>query len=200
MKIAVFGGTFNPPHKGHILLLRQVMEQCGLDRAIVIPTNIPPHKVEKNHVKAEYRVKMLSLCDWGLPVEISDIELKRPGKSYTVDTFEQLHIMYPKDDFYFVMGSDMLLTFQQWHKWQQLLGLATFCVAARCDQDISKIEEKAACLSSLGGKFITIKYSPLEVSSTYLRQCIADNISVAQWMDQAVIDYIKGMRLYQNDN
>ena len=121
MRTGVFGGTFNPVHNGHIHLARTYFDALRLDRMLVIPTCLPPHKPGEQLADGADRLAMCRLAFDGLPgFEASDIELRRGQKSYTVDTLEQLAKEYPDDGFYLIMGSDMFLTLTGWREWRHL--------------------------------------------------------------------------------
>ena len=115
MKTGVFGGTFNPVHKGHIMLAEYCMDSVGLDRIIMIPTAVPPHKISKNLASENDRLNMCELaCKGKKNFSVSDIEIKRQGKSYTYETVTQLKEIYPDDHLYTIMGADMFLTLDRW--------------------------------------------------------------------------------------
>lgn len=122
MNIAIYGGTFNPVHKGHLNCLKSVIESVQLDKIIVLPDRIPPHKSAQGLASGRDRLKMCSLAFEGLEnVIVSDWELKRKGKSYSVITLRHFHEMYPDDKLFFIMGSDMLLSFEQWFQYDEIL-------------------------------------------------------------------------------
>ena len=115
MRIAIFGGSFNPPHLGHLAAARAVLEELSPDKLIIVPANIPPHKaMEEGSPGAEERLTLCRLNFASLPdTEVSDIELRREGKSYSADTLDELMTLYPGAEFTFVLGTDMLLTFEE---------------------------------------------------------------------------------------
>ncbi len=193
MKIGVFGGTFNPVHLGHTHLAQSVFESLKLDSMLIIPDKIPPHKqavlVDENH-----RLEMLKLAfekySWS---QISDIEFKREGKSYSVLTLRELKNIYPNDQFYFVMGSDMLLSFKQWFCYEEILSLCSLAVVARNKQDIEKISEYA---NELDGNINIVSVKPLEISSTQVRNAIKQGSGFEQILDKRVTNYILKNKLY----
>ena len=117
MKTAIYGGSFNPPHLGHVRAAAAVMEKLGPDRLLIIPTNIPPHKeMAQGSPSPEQRMELCRLAFGDIPgAELSDMEIKREGRSYSADTVGSLREMYPQDELYLVMGSDMFLSFCQWY-------------------------------------------------------------------------------------
>ena len=129
MKIGIYGGTFNPPHLGHLTSARFAMEALGLDKLLFMPAGTPPHKVlPEGSPTPEQRLRMMELAadSMLLPdrVEISDLELQREGKSFTSDTLRQLHEVFPDDEQWFLMGRNMILTHHKWHEPEVICSLA----------------------------------------------------------------------------
>ena len=121
-KLGIFGGTFNPIHNGHVSLAKHYIQALGLDELLVIPTKQPPHKSAPDLAPASARLRLCRLAFAGVPeAVVSDMEIVRSGKSYTVDTVAQLRAMYPHAELYLLVGSDMFLTFSQWRQWQRIL-------------------------------------------------------------------------------
>ena len=193
-KTGVFGGSFNPPHLGHRRLAVSAADRLGLDRVIIMPAGVPPHKVPVAFAGAADRAEMCRLTFADDPrFEISTLEIERGNKSYTVDTLNELKKIYPGDEFYLITGSDMLETFKQWYKWEEILSLAYVCTAVR---------EKSAKLDYSGytaqqkKRFIPIDAEPVEISSTAIRNALASGSDVSQYLDGRVVDYIKINALY----
>ena len=117
-KIGIYGGSFNPPHLGHMLAAREMAEALGLDRVLLVPAATPPHKdMADGSPSGEQRLEMLRLASEGMEgVEVDGLELRRKGPSYTADTVKALHERYSKDKLYFLMGTDMFLSFHEWYK------------------------------------------------------------------------------------
>ena len=132
MKIGIFGGTFDPPHIGHINAFRAFLEQFDFDKVFVIPVYLPPHKSLKSSVSAGDRLNMSRLAFKSLSskVEISDLEIKREGKSYTADTIKHFK-EEGYDDIYFLCGTDMLLTLDMWYKPDYIFSNAKIVFARR---------------------------------------------------------------------
>ena len=193
-KTGIFGGSFNPPHLGHKRLAVSAADAFGLERVIVMPAGIPPHKGPVAFAGAADRVEMcrLTFAD-DSRFEISTLEIERGNKSYTVDTLNELKKQYPDDEFYLITGSDMLETFKQWYKWEEILSLAYVCTAVR---------EKSAKLDYSGytdeqrKRFIPIELEPVEISSTAIRSALAKCEDVPQYLDGRVAEYIKANGLY----
>ncbi len=200
MKIAVLGGTFNPVHLGHLNIVNAVLRDLNPDKLIVMPTGTPPHKKAQDLASDEDRLAMLNLalCDFG-NVTVSDYEMLNEGKSYTVLTLEHLHSLYPNDELYFVMGSDMLFSFLKWFRPERIMELATLVGICRSESSRQRDKESADKIIAAGGKCILINCPAVEVSSTEVRERIKSGEAVSDVLPQKVADYIKERGLYIND-
>ena len=193
MKIGVFGGTFNPPHNGHIRLAKEAADELKLDKLLVIPSCIPPHKIAAKLADGQERLEMCRLafgCDPRF--EVSPMELERGSRSYTVETLRELKALYPDSELYFIVGSDMLESFDKWYLWQEILSLSVLCAASREEgysPDLSRFGKLAERI-----KIITL--DPLEVSSTQIRNS-AGEIS-PELLDPKVAAYIREHGLYDD--
>lgn len=198
MNIAVFGGSFNPPHLGHLHLVQSVIESLKIDKMLIMPVKTPPHKAADEMAGEHHRLNMCRLAFLKISgCEISDMEIKSEGKSYTVLTMRKLKELYPDDNLFFVMGSDMLLTFKQWFEWQEILSLCTLICISRCDEDTDKSSKAALELESCNGRCILLRDEPLEVSSTEIRKKAADNENLSCYLPANVIEYINENSLYK---
>lgn len=142
MKIGVYGGTFNPPHLGHITAAKAVFELLKLDKLLLIPTGHPPHKqLPEDSPPPEQRLELVRLAaeEIGEGAEVLDIELCREGRSYTSDTLAQLHRRYPEDELWLLMGTDMFLTLQDWHAPEEILSLAGVAAFGRTEADTEEL-------------------------------------------------------------
>lgn len=193
MKIGVFGGTFNPPHNGHVRLAKAAADELKLDKLLVIPSCIPPHKIAAKLANGQERLEMCRLafgCDPRF--EVSPIELERGSRSYTVETLRELKALYPDSELYFIVGSDMLESFDKWYLWQEILSLSVLCAASREEgysPDLSRFGKLAERI-----KIITL--DPLEVSSTQIRNS-AGEVS-PELLDPKVAAYIREHGLYDD--
>lgn len=193
MKIGVFGGTFNPPHNGHIRLAKAAADELKLDKLLVIPSCIPPHKIAAKLADGQERLEMCRLafgCDPRF--EVSPMELERGSRSYTVETLRELKALYPDSELYFIVGSDMLESFDKWYLWQEILSLSVLCAASREEgysPDLSRFGKLAERI-----KIITL--DPLEVSSTQIRNS-AGEVS-PELLDPKVAAYIREHGLYDD--
>lgn len=193
MKIGVFGGTFNPPHNGHVRLAKAAADELKLDKLLVIPSCIPPHKIAAKLADGQERLEMCRLafgCDPRF--EVSPMELERGSRSYTVETLRELKALYPDSELYFIVGSDMLESFDKWYLWQEILSLSVLCAASREEgysPDLSRFGKLAERI-----KIITL--DPLEVSSTQIRNT-AGEVS-PELLDPKVAAYIREHGLYDD--
>lgn len=144
MKIGIYGGTFNPPHLGHVTAARAVVELLKLDKLLLIPAGLPPHKdLPAGSPTAEQRLEMTRLAGeqlgLGDRVETLDVELRREGPSYTADTLAQLHLRYPDDELWLLMGTDMFLTLQAWHSPEKIFAQAGIAAFGRTEEDTEEL-------------------------------------------------------------
>ncbi len=195
MKIAVLGGSFNPIHKGHLMLAEGFAEFISADKIMLIPTFLPPHKSAEGIVSPHHRINM---CRLSLPDErfsVNDIEIKRGKISYTVDTVKEILVWYPNADIYFLCGSDMFLTLDSWYHWAELKQLATFCTTVRGDEE-DKVMKKKENLMKNGAKVVLHDFKIPLFSSTKIRDKIKNGESVDTMLPPKVMQYIKQNGLY----
>lgn len=195
-KIGLFGGSFNPIHNGHINLAVSVKNELKLDKVIFIPSGTAPHKSSTEYASAEDRLKMcrLALEDYD-DFEISDYELCRQGKSYTVYTVRHFKQLYPYDELVLMVGSDMLLTFDQWYEYREILGKVTLAAISRCGTDLNQLYKMSEKLS-LFGKTIVVNASAVTISSTKIRKMIKNNEDISCYLNGKVVKYIMLKNLY----
>ena len=175
MRIAIYGGSFNPPHLGHVEAARSVQEQLKPDRLLIIPTNIPPHKeMEADSPRPAERLALCRLAFGGLPgAEISDMEIRRRGKSYTAETVDILKKKFPGAEICIVMGTDMFLSFCTWYRWEEMLKDCTLAVLSRETDDSDEIAAFRERLERENGARIQIvPHKPLPMSSTRIRSML----------------------------
>ena len=157
--IGIYGGTFNPPHLGHVLAARAAKEALGLDKVLLVPDAQPPHKAlpEGSPIPAQ-RVEMTRLAVRDEPwLEVSELELSRPGKSYTSDTLRLLSGQYPNDTLYLLMGTDMFLSLHTWHEPEVICGLAVIVGMNREeDRGGAMAQQKALLEERFGAKAVVL--------------------------------------------
>ena len=204
MKIGIYGGTFNPPHLGHQAAAETAVKVLGLDKLILIPAAVPPHKEMPEHSpdnrhRLEMTRKMADAMNMPGIVEVSDMEMNRTGKSYTADTLKEIKAQYPDAQLWLLMGTDMFLTLHLWYKPEEILDLACICAFGRTEQDGEEVfAPQRAFLSEKfpNATFQTITLPGLvEISSTELRAGLEDG-SAANYLLPSVYGYILMEGLY----
>lgn len=170
-------------------------DRLGLDKVIIIPSCIPPHKIAGSLASGEDRLEMCRIA-FGKDsrFEVSSIELDRGDKSFTVETLRELKKIYPDDEIYFIIGSDMLETFTQWYKWEEILSLCILCAASRengFEPDLSDYTEEQR------SRIVFLETQPFEVSSTQVRIEI-ERSDTSELIDKNVMDYINEINLYDD--
>lgn len=196
MKIGVFGGSFNPPHKGHLHLANEVSGRLELDKVIIIPSNISPQKEHNGHIDPVHRINMCKAVFDSYLFQVSDCEISRGGKSYTFDTLTYLKEQYPDGEFYLFMGSDMLLSFHTWFRYADILKMCALCAVSRED------DESAAALRAYSdtvlkdGNVYIFDIEPFEVSSSEIRKKLKNGENCDELLDWKTIEYIKENKLY----
>lgn len=198
-KILVFGGTFNPIHLGHVRLYRHFARLLHVDKCLIIPDNLPPHKEPDELAGGDDRMELCRLAVKDDPTaEVCDMELLRGGESYTDVTLEQIKKQYADARLYFVVGSDMFFTLDKWRDTQKIMDLAAICTAARHPNELSLLSQKAEeYKKTYGGEYIIEGVKVLEISSTKLRQMIKDGAKLSEYLPPAVENYIKMNGLYK---
>jgi nicotinate-nucleotide adenylyltransferase len=217
MKIGIFGGTFNPIHYGHLRAAEEVREKFDLTKVVFIPAKNPPLKA-RELLKSEHRYKMTELALSGnIFFEISDIEFKRPGKSYSVQTLEELQRIFPDMDLCFILGIDAFLEIPTWYQSERLLSLADFIVISRPSfrfvdllsspyvdgsrnelEKLDKAEAESWRTTLKGKRVITaLKIPLLDISATEIRRLIREGKSVKYLLPESVESYIISNKLYK---
>ena len=201
MKIGIYGGTFNPTHLGHMAAAKAAVAALGLDKLLLIPAAIPPHKALPSDTPApEHRLAMVE--KWadgmGAGAEVSALELEREGKSYTSDTLRAIRQTYPDAELWLLMGTDMFLTLHLWHEPEVILSLAGICAFGRTEQDGEALfaPQREQLQKTFDAKITTITLPGLvDISSTRLREQL-ENGGGGQYLLPSVYGYILMHRLY----
>ena len=196
-RIGIYGGTYNPPHIGHMRAAEYAIEALKLDRLLLIPTGVSPHKEMASGASSADRLEMLRLSAAGLEkAEVSDIEIRREGRSYTVDTLRQLKAEYPGAELVLLMGTDMFLNFLSWREPEQIMKLATLAVFFRGEKgEQARIEGQKLYLESLGAKVVLVQNPVTAISSTDLRRMLVFGCA-DPFLMPGVDDYIRERGLY----
>ncbi|MBD5082707.1 MAG: nicotinate (nicotinamide) nucleotide adenylyltransferase [Clostridiales bacterium] len=206
MRIGIFGGAFNPVHNGHINLIEAQKRFMQLDKIIIVPTAFPPHKSSENLASADDRINMLSLVihnkdnfsvDITDSLEISDIEFKRKGKSYTYYTLKAIRKLYPSDDLFLLIGSDQFLSFKNWYRYKSILKMASVVAIVRENNERESVRKY---LEENQKEFFyncaVCVCKPVVVSSSEIREKIKKNEDISALVPAEVSEYVKDKGLY----
>ena len=200
MRIGVYGGTFNPIHRGHLTAARAAADALGLEKVLLIPDNLPPHKaLPAGSATGEDRLEMCRLTAGEVPgMEVLDLELRRSGPSYPSDTLAELHAQYPDDELWLLVGSDMFLSLQEWHEPERILSLAGIAAFHRTRGDeTERFAQQKANLEQIYGARVALLENPdvVEISSTELRVQLAQGRG-RSFLTEAVCGYVLRRGLY----
>ena len=200
MRIGIFGGTFNPPHNGHKKLALEIKEKADLDRILIIPTFTPPHKEGKDLASGEHRIKMCEMMFSEDFFSVSDMEINRQGKSYTYYTLLELKEAFPDDELFLIIGSDMLLSFHTWFRYEDIISMVTLCVATREDKvDFNQLLTYSHNTLGLGEDSIIIAdIEPYECSSTDVRKLLSLGLDASIMTGREIFDYMRLNLLYES--
>jgi nicotinate-nucleotide adenylyltransferase len=217
-KIGVLGGTFNPIHYGHIAAAEEVRDRLKLDQVLFVPSFLPPHKHDEQMPPAVQRLEMVRLAITGnVHFAVSDIEVKRGGSSYTIESIETLRLAHQSAELYFITGLDSFLEIQTWHRWETLLELSGFVVLSRPGyrfMDLMRIDFMKGAASELAaldrgdlkeavvrpGNFtLCLEMIPhYDISSTDIRKRIHEARSIKYLLPESVENYIIKNKLYES--
>ncbi|WP_096188327.1 nicotinate-nucleotide adenylyltransferase [Evansella halocellulosilytica] len=189
-KVGLLGGTFDPPHIGHLLMAEEARVQLKLDEVWWMPNKIPPHKKKDSSTNDKERITMVELMTkTNDSFTVCDVEFKREGPSYTVDTIEHLKGEFPKNEFFFIIGGDSLETLPTWHESERLQSLIPFVVIERPGFPIQKNDHP--------GNIHLLEAPAIDVSSTYIREKFNTDQFNRFLMTNEVYEFIKEHKLYE---
>ena len=201
MRVGVFGGTFDPVHLAHLILAEQCREQAELDQVWFIPAARPPHKQDRQVALFHQRVEMLQLAIAGQPAfRVDELEMERPGVSYTADTLAELKGRHRQDDFHFIIGSDCLADLIHWHQPARVVELAGLIIVNREGWPVWPLERLRSALSLAADAQIrqrVVEMPTVAISSSDLRQRAATGRSLRYFLPRAVECYIETHHLYR---
>ena len=198
MRIAVFGGSFDPVHTEHVRLVEAAIQELALDKLFVMPAFAPPHKLGKVLSKDEDRLAMCRLAFDGVKrAEISDYEIAKGGTSYTYLTCQYFREQYPDAEIFWIVGTDMLRDFPTWKHPENILENVTLAVCGRAEENNAwQIEEQENFLARFGKKFRPFTYNGAAVSSTKIRVLAGAGMRLTPCVDEKVAEYIQQNGLY----
>jgi len=202
--LGILGGSFNPPHIGHVALARAALEELGLERVVLMPLHTSAHKPGGEDPGPEHRLEMCRLAVAGEPgVEASALEIERGGPSYTADTLEQIHADDPEAELTFIVGADTALTLPGWRRPEQVLGLARLAVAGRQGSDGAQVLDALEGIPMAGGALpherpdvVFLTMAPVEASSSLARERIAEGRETGDLLAPVVAAYVVEHGLY----
>ncbi len=195
-RVGIFGGTFNPPHFGHLICASAAFEELDLNKVVFVPVGEPAHKEIADDPGREARYEMTRIATQDDPrFEVSRIEVDRPGPSYTLATLKALKLEAPEGELSFIVGGDMAAGLPQWHRPEEVVQLAEFVVASRSGVQRSEIEEAFESLDARNRvKFFEMPQ--IDISSSEIRSRLAKGSSVRNFVPDDVLKYIETNNLY----
>jgi len=217
LRIGVFGGTFNPIHVCHLRVAARAKELVGLDRVVFVPAAHPPHKADEKLVAARHRLEMTRLAIAGRPgFEVDDLELRRPGPSYSVDTLDEFRRRHPAAELYFLVGVETFLELSTWREPHRLFAASRVVVIARAGRSFEALAGvpwigntpravlagfdattgEAALDLGPTARVVLVKIAPCDISSTQVREDLAAGRAVKNLLPAPVYFYILEHRLY----
>lgn len=197
-KIGIFGGTFDPPHIGHLIIAEKAREQLGLSKIYIMPTGNPGYKERNDISPKSMRIHMVKLAINNNPYfSFSDVELKREGIIYTSDTLQIIHNENPDCEIYFVMGGDSLKNILSWHEPDKIFNLCTLAVTCRDDISHDKLQDLIQDLKmNYGAKIEMLDIPLLDISSSDIRNMVKNGHSIKYYVTDDTLNYIKESGLY----
>ncbi len=195
-KTGIFGGAFNPVHNGHVRLAEEAVKQLKLRRLLIIPTYVSPHK-HTELLPFEDRAEMCRRAFGHIPgAEVSDIEVRLGGTSYSINTVRALKEMYPDEQLFLLIGGDMLFSFDKWYKYESLLKETRVCAVARDDDSLVDMMEYANEI----GRVKVLPTQAVTMSSTQVRETVANGGDISEMVPAGVAEFIREKGLYGGRN
>jgi nicotinate-nucleotide adenylyltransferase len=197
-ELGILGGTFNPPHLGHLVMAQEALDQLDLDRIVLMPVSAPPHKEAADDPGPGVRAELCRLAVAGDErFAVSLLEIDRGGPSYTADTLRELHASHPEHELTFIVGGDMALSLPAWREPEVVLRLARLAVAEREEVRREDVVQRLAPLHG-GDRVVFFDMPRIDVSSSTIRERVADGRPVRYLVPDAVADAIAGGELYHH--
>ncbi len=203
-RLGVFGGTFNPVHLGHLIAAQDAADAFDLSRVLFLPCDCPPHKPARQLAPAAHRVAMLEAAlEGSLQFEVCDLEVRRGGTSYSIDTMRELARRYPGSEIYFIIGTDTLLELHTWKAVGELLKLCNFITLARPGSEVAPAAADRLQLPAPWPEKLLANLAAghqVDISSSEIRYRVAEGLRITYLTPPAVEMYIMEHRLYHNEN
>jgi nicotinate-nucleotide adenylyltransferase len=196
-RIAMFGGAFDPPHLAHVAIARAALDQLQLDLLLVVPTGQPWHRAGATS-DPEHRLAMTRLAFLAIDrVQVDEAELRRAGPTYTVDTLDALRRCHPMAELFLILGQDQALHLERWHRWQDVLEIATLCIVGRGDPE-RLVDDDAGAGSGLGPSWhsLMLRLPRMAVNATEIRRRVGAGQDIAELVPTSVARYIAEHKLY----
>jgi nicotinate-nucleotide adenylyltransferase len=198
VRVGILGGTFNPPHIAHLVCAQEARAALGLDRVLLVPAGVPPHKEVPDDPGAAVRVALCRLAAAGDPgVEVSEVETEREGPSWTVDTLRELHAREPEHELTFILGGDMAVSLGTWREPEEIVRLARLAVAERGKHSREEVARALGTVPGAAGRTDVFSMPRLEVSSSDLRGRVRAGAPIRHLVPDAVAEYIASEGLYR---
>jgi len=192
MNIGIFGGAFNPPHIGHLIVAEAVREHLHLERVLFVPSAAPPHRTDVGRATAEARLAMTRLAVQGNPAfEVSDVEIQRPGRSYTIDTLTALEVIHAGAKLHLLIGSDNFAEFHTWKSPREILAKCDLIVFPRPDFPVNDVRNEF----SRAARFVNVPQ--IGISASEIRRRVKMGKSIRYMVPPPVEEYILSKRLYR---
>lgn len=196
MRIGIFGGSFNPPHNGHLHLAESVHAALRLDEVWLVPAKQPPHKSAAAYAPAQDRLEMCRIAAEHYPwMRAEDYELRQDGVSYSYYTVTHFAETYPDAEFFLLIGGDMLRTFTQWYRWQDILQYTALAAIAREPEEYAELEQCAGFLRQYGEIYL-VNVESFPVSSTKIRENVQKSLNNSCYLPKKIVQYINKRNLY----
>ena len=199
MKVGILGGTFSPIHYGHLILAETAYDRFGLDKVLIMPAGDPYFKDLKKMAADSHRENMTKLAIEGNPhFEFCDIELKREGNTYTVDTLTELTEVNPDDEYFFIVGSDTLFSIEKWYRPNDIFRMAKLLTSCRNIENQELTKQIDYLKNKFGAKIYNLYMPNIDISSTDIRDKVKHGMSIRYYTPDPVIEYIQENNLYKD--
>ena len=199
MRLGILGGTFDPPHNGHLLLAEEARRYLNLGEVIFIPAGHPWVKAALPVTSASKRREMVKLAVTGRPYfSVSDIEIRRPGPSYTWETLEELRRIYPGDELYFILGWDNLAALPSWHEPERIIAAANLAAAPRTGFPRPELKDLEAAIPGISDRTVIMPGPKIDISASDIRPRLKKGLPIDGLVPSPVAEYIREHGLYSD--